>query len=260
MKSFVERWLGGRETEPQTEPPRVPDGERVYCIGDIHGRLDLLEELHRDIARDAAGFGGPRSMVYLGDYIDRGPQSKEVIDLLLADPLPDFDTVHLLGNHEQSMLDFLRHPHAVASWLTYGGIATLRSYGVRVLPDVSHRDIEPLRDALDAALPDAHRAFFESLPLVHCTGDYCFVHAGIRPGVPLQEQNDEDLLWIREDFTASTARHEHVVVHGHTIAPEVELLPNRIGIDTGAFHTGVLTCLVLEADTQRLLQTGRGAA
>jgi serine/threonine protein phosphatase 1 len=257
LKSFVERWLGGSGHKPVE--PRVPDGERVYCIGDIHGRLDLLQKLHERIEADVSGFDGARTLVYLGDYIDRGPQSREVIDRLLSDPLAGFQSVHLLGNHEQVMLDFLEDPHAVAGWLTYGGIATLQSYGVHVGPDFSRSELENLRDGLESRLPEAHRAFLDGLQLMHLSGNYCFVHAGIRPGVPLQEQRNEDLLWIREDFTHSAFVHEHVVVHGHTISAEVEILPNRIGIDTGAFHSGVLTCLVLEADTQRLLQTGRAA-
>lgn len=258
MRKFVERWLGGSD-EP-SPAPRVPDGERVYCVGDIHGRLDLLDHLHDVIERDAADYSGRPALVYLGDYIDRGPRSREVIDRLLEERMDGFTAVHLLGNHEQTLLDFLEHPHSVGSWLTYGGVATLASYGIRAGLGESRSELGFLRDALDQKLPDRHRAFLEGLKLMHLSGDYCFVHAGIRPGVALHDQRNEDLLWIRDEFTRSDARHERVIVHGHTITEDVEILPNRIGIDTGAFHTGVLSCLVLEGDTQRVIQTGRGGA
>ncbi|MCU0990754.1 MAG: hypothetical protein MUE63_14550, partial [Xanthomonadales bacterium] len=129
---------------------------------------------------------------------------------------------------------------------------------VRPPPDFVRADVEQLRDEFQARLPERHLEFFRRMPLTHVDGDYLFVHAGIRPGVPLQEQSDSDLLWIRRDFTASAEAHSHVVVHGHSISEAVEILPNRIGIDTGAFYTGVLTCLVLEGAERRLLQTGSG--
>ena len=255
MPSFVKRWLGGQEEHEAA--PSLPDGERVYCIGDIHGRLDLLRQLHQLIAADAACFAGGKKLIYLGDYIDRGGQSKQVIDLLLAAPLAGFEPVYLLGNHEQTLLDFLQHPRAVAAWLTYGGRAALKSYGVELNRDPGRDDLEALRDDLEYRMPQSHLEFFRRLQLMHQAGSYCFVHAGIRPGVPLQEQRNEDLLWIREDFTGSAVRHGCIVVHGHSITPEVDWRPNRIGIDTGAFHTGVLTCLVLEGTEQRVLQTGQ---
>jgi serine/threonine protein phosphatase 1 len=262
LKSFVKRWLGDPEASGEARAsaggPSIAPGRRLYAIGDIHGRLDLLRELHALIAGDAATFDGERTLVYLGDYIDRGPASREVIDELLDAPLPGFAAVHLLGNHEQTLLDFLQYPQQAAGWLAWGGRETLQSYGVRPPPDFMRADIELLRDQFQARLPDRHVAFFRGMPLTHVAGDYLFVHAGIRPGVPLQEQDDSDLLWIRRDFTASEEVHEHVVVHGHSINEEVEMRPNRIGIDTGAFYTGVLTCLVLEGAERRLLQTGCG--
>ena len=237
--------------------PFVPSGQRIYCIGDIHGRLDLLQQLHELISVDAFDFSGAKTLVYLGDYIDRGEQSKEVIDVLLQEPLAGFKPVHLLGNHEQTLLDFLQHPWAVAAWLTYGGRATLHSYGVSATIEPSRSDLDDLRDDLEHRLPQSHLEFYQQLSPMHLVGSYCFVHAGIRPGIHLQQQRNEDLLWIREDFTESHATHEHIVVHGHTITPEVERRHNRIGIDTGAFSTGVLTCLVLEGAEQRVLQTGQ---
>jgi serine/threonine protein phosphatase 1 len=229
---------------------------RVYCIGDIHGRRDLLLDLHDRIIADAERFDGAKKLVYLGDYIDRGLQSREVIDELLEAPLAGFESVHLLGNHEQTLLDFLDYPKQAAGWLAWGGRETLASYGVPLPPGFRPPDVEALRDALRERISDSHLEFFRQMPLLHTEGDYVFVHAGIRPGVPLQEQDKSDLLWIRQDFTGSSEWHGHVVVHGHSISEEVEMLPNRIGIDTGAFCTGVLTCLVLEGPTQRLIQTG----
>ena len=257
MKGFVKRWLGGEK--PAVKVPHVPEGQRIYCIGDIHGRADLLEEIHCLIEADAAGHEGDRILVYLGDYIDRGEQSNEVIEILRQAPLEGFHHICLLGNHEQAMLDFLQHPRAVASWLTFGGRATLRSYGVSINLHDPRQDLRDVRDELEEKLPQHHLDFLQDLYLAYVAGSYCFVHAGIRPGLSLREQRDEDLLWIREDFTRSKASHEYIVVHGHSISLEAELLPNRIGIDTGAFHTGILTCLVLEGSRQRLLQTSAGS-
>lgn len=258
MKSFVKRWFSG--DEPEAPEPSLPEGQRIYCIGDIHGRLDLLLELESAVREDAATCEGECTVVYLGDYIDRGEQSKQVIDHLLESPLEGFKRVHLLGNHEQTLLDFLRHPRAVAAWLTFGGRAALNSYGIVVAREPSQQDLLDLRDELASRMSAGHLDFYRNLALMHVAGDYCFVHAGIRPGVPLKEQRNEDLLWIREDFTESNARHDHVIVHGHSITPEVDWQQNRIGIDTGAFHSGVLTCLVLEGAERRVLQTGKGKA
>lgn len=254
MQSFLKKLLG---TDVSTlSQPSMTAGCRLYCIGDIHGRLDLIKELHGSIQADASGYTGALSIVYLGDYIDRGPHSREVIDLLLDMPLPGFKAVHLLGNHEQVIMDFLKHPQAVVGWLSYGGRATLRSYGIE--PPLGHNveELERLRDELEELLPARHLEFFQSLQHFHQEGDYLFVHAGIRPGVPLQDQRNEDLLWIREDFTLSEQQHPQVVVYGHTIHSEVSFHHNRIGIDTGAFETGVLTALVLEGTQQRIIQTG----
>ena len=273
MNKFLERLLGrsdrdlldtGRTEAGSVEKngngyvsPYLPPDRRLYCIGDIHGRLDLLEELHGMIKGDSASFSGSKIVVYLGDYIDRGAQSSQVLDLLIGQPLTGFDTVWLLGNHEQSMLDFLSQPRAAAAWLSFGGQDTLLSYGVGLGRVVMTQDLELLRDELEEKLPQSHLEFLTSCRLIYTEGSYCFVHAGIRPDVPLEHQVVDDLLWIREDFTHSRVRHEHIVVHGHSISEEVEWLPNRIGIDTGAFHTGLLTALVLEGQVQRLLQTGR---
>jgi serine/threonine protein phosphatase 1 len=195
-------------------------------------------------------------VVYVGDLIDRGIHSRGVIDELLDAPLAGFESVYLLGNHEQTLLDFLEQPKIAAGWLAWGGRETLFSYGVEPPPNITRADMHLIRDDLEERIPDSHLEFFRNMRLMHISGDYLFVHAGIRPGKPIQEQSNEDLLWIRQDFTESRQRHDYVVVHGHTISAEVEFLPNRIGIDTGAFQTGILSCLVLEGEEQRLLQTG----
>lgn len=267
MKKYFERILGradavkappgqSRAGEAADIEPFLPPGRRLYCIGDIHGRLDLLEELHELIRADAAGFQGRAGVVYLGDYIDRGAQSKQVLDLLSEHPLAGFDAIHLLGNHEQAMLDFLADPRAGAMWLQFGGQATVMSYGVGIGRLRRSTPVELLRDELEQKMPRAHLEFLANCRLLYSEGSYCFVHAGIRPGVALENQAAEDLLWIRDEFTRSRENHGCIVVHGHNIAREALFQPNRIGIDTGAFHSGVLTALVLEGGEQRLLQTG----
>lgn len=247
-----------KKTASATGPdhrPRGPDNTRLYAIGDIHGRADLLIAMHEMIRRDAAGFGGRKQIIYLGDYIDRGLQSRQVVEMLLEPQVTGFDTVFLKGNHEQAMLDFLDYPEATAGWLSFGGRETLLSYGINVTFMPLMKDMQNLAAELAEALPDAHREFLEDGLLSFRSGDYYFVHAGIRPGVDLEDQHFEDQLWIRDEFIDSDADHGAVIVHGHTITPEPELKPNRIGLDTGAFHSGVLTCLVVDGEEQRLLQT-----
>jgi serine/threonine protein phosphatase 1 len=229
----------------------------VYAIGDIHGRLDLLRTLEELIRDDAAAAPETRKVVvYLGDYVDRGPDSRGVIEHLLAEPLAGFERVHLIGNHESMMLDFLRDVAMGPGWLWNGGDATLESYAVAAPMGWSDRDqLEAARRGLAAALSADHRAFLDRLARSHREGDYLFVHAGIRPGVGLDDQDPNDLIWIREPFLDSTAEHGVVVVHGHSIAQEPQYRDNRIGIDTGAYGTGRLTSLVLAGDQVRVIQT-----
>lgn len=236
----------------------VPGGTRVYAIGDVHGRLDLLQDLHRQIRDHVREYPiGRPVVVHIGDYIDRGYQSRQTIDYLLDSPLPEFDMVHLLGNHERTLLEFLDDLDVGPVWLRYGGRETLFSYDIEWDRDLDEVEgsLRRIQDDLRRKLPERHRHFLSGLPLTHEEGDYLFVHAGVRPGVPLDRQTPEDLLWIRDEFLNSTANHGKVVVHGHSISEEPVLRPNRVGIDTGAFATGRLTCLVLEGNQRSFLST-----
>lgn len=236
-----------------TQPlPRAPDGLRIYAVGDIHGRYDLLLQLQEQISVDAAEHPNKtKTVIYLGDYVDRGPDSHAVLEHLSTRPLLDFTAVFLKGNHEQAMLDFLREPGAHADWLAYGGLATLSAYGIRA----AARDLEQIAQEFRLALPQHHYHFLERLEMYHVVGGYLFVHAGIRPAVSLEHQSPNDLLWIRDTFLSYRKPHTHCVVHGHSVTDEAEFRANRIGIDTGAFATGRLSCLVLDGETQTLLDT-----
>lgn len=241
---------------PAPAPAQAPAGSRIYAVGDIHGRIDLLARLRSMIVEDASRHPtGRKLVVYLGDYVDRGPDSRGVIDLLAREPLPGFESVFLKGNHEDSMLRFLGDPGVAAAWMAYGGEATLYSYGVRPPDSRRVEDVLGAQKAFAQALPPEHLAFLEDLKLVHVEGDYAFVHAGFRAGVPIALQDPEDMMWIRNEFLFSDADFGKVAVHGHTITDRPEIRPNRIGIDTGAFATGTLTCLALEGTERRFLAT-----
>lgn len=241
-----------------TRRPRAaaPEGTVIYAIGDIHGYPDLLRSLEQQIKDDMASRPAERRVaVYLGDYVDRGPSSSRVIEHLVTAPLPDCEPVHLMGNHEQWLLRFLSDARAAPSWLRNGGRETLESYGVHVPYQADGAALEEARAAFEAALPASHRAFFERLQVCHREGGYFFAHAGVRPGVPLDEQSPQDLLWIREEFLYSNADFGAVVVHGHTPAHTPEEHPNRIGIDTGAFMSGILTAVVLDGERRRFIHS-----
>ena len=234
---------------------RVPDGVRLYAVGDIHGRADLLDVLHGRIAGDAERAPGRRKVVvYLGDYVDRGPDSFAVVEGLIERPLPEFESVRLKGNHEDFLLAFIDDAAVGDAWMMNGGGATLASYGVET-GGYGGDALEEARLGLIRALPGDHLDFFHGLALTHEAGDYLFVHAGVRPGVGLRQQKDFDLMWIRDDFLDSDADFGRLVVHGHSIRPRPDIRPNRIGIDTGAYLTGRLTCLVLDGEERRFLHT-----
>lgn len=227
----------------------LTDGQRIYAVGDIHGRLDLLTAMIARIRADLAARPHPRPLiVFLGDYVDRGPDSRGVIETLLGLRQGEIPTAFLLGNHDRYVISYLEEPDwydLTYHWLAdnLGGAQTLASYGVA---GASAAHPAATRDPFAAAFPASHRAFLDSAALWLRHGAYVFAHAGIRPGVPLAEQDPEDLVWIREPFLASAEDFGFKVVHGHTIAKAVEHHPNRIAVDTGAFRTGVLSCVVLE--------------
>jgi len=234
--------------------PSLPAGLRLYAVGDVHGRLDLLRQLHELIAADAAGSNASvKRIVYLGDYVDRGPDSKGVIELLLEAPLKGFERVLLKGNHEDVMETFLVDASVAPHWFAYGGIETLESYGVTAPAHAG--EIARAQAEFGARLPATHRKFLASLPLTHRAGDYFFAHAGVKPGVALGDQGEEDLLWIRDEFLESNADFGALVVHGHTITASPVVRANRIGIDTGAFASGKLTALALEDSERKFIQT-----
>ena len=224
----------------------LPDGIRVYAIGDIHGRTDLLRLQLAQIEADETLHRCTRSIiVFLGDYIDRGPDSRGTIDLLLACERAR-EVVFLKGNHETFIRRFLDKPESLSDWRSLGGLETLVSYGLRPPLSRSHRDHEQLSQDLLAALPRRHLLFFDSLPLCFTCGDFFFVHAGIRPGVALHKQTEDDLLWIRDDFLHEGSPFEKYIVHGHTPVSAPDIRSNRVNIDTGAFATGRLSCIAIE--------------
>jgi serine/threonine protein phosphatase 1 len=232
---------------------------RIYAIGDIHGRIDLLQRIEDRITLDAQAVPADThsTVVYLGDYIDRGPDSSAVIQHLMRRPPVAGKDIFLRGNHEQSLLDFLDDPQGIASqWFDYGGIATLMSYGIReVSSKVQAERFDELRDELVAVIPPDQLVFLRALKLSWEAGDYFFVHAGINPRQPMDQQGPESMLWIREEFTSALGPFSHRIVHGHTIVPAVELLPHRIAVDTGAYATGRLSCVILEGTDVRILNT-----
>jgi serine/threonine protein phosphatase 1 len=232
--------------EPQGS---IPEGTRIYAIGDIHGRLDLLDELLARVDADMDRHPAPDAIrVFLGDYIDRGPDSKRVLDRLInhceAQP-----TVCLMGNHEVFLREFLKNPDTLSIWSGCGGLDTLLSYGLA--PRIAGQ--QELASDFDRVLPASHREFLGNLRQYFICGDFFFVHAGVRPGICLTRQSEDDLLWIREDFLLCQDNFGKVVVHGHTPVPKPDVRPNRINIDTGAYATGILTCLVLESDKIRFI-------
>lgn len=235
------------------EEARLPPGLRVYAIGDIHGRADLLDQLHDRIEADLRTAPEKTVIVYLGDYVDRGPDSHGVIERLARSRFPGIETVALLGNHEDMLLQFLDAPYGASLWLSNGGDATLGSYRVKI--PASFDELLLTQRALLGTMPRHHKQFLLALPEQAQYGDYLFVHAGIKPGLPLDRQSREQKIWIRDVFLSSETDHGLIVVHGHTIVHEVEWRPNRIGVDTGAYTTGRLTALVLEGSGRRLLQT-----
>jgi serine/threonine protein phosphatase 1 len=225
----------------------APADTRIYAVGDIHGRADLLSEITARIDDDIRRRPIAHTVeVYLGDYVDRGPHSRTVIDLL-AVRLVANHAVCLRGNHEAVMEGFLQDPAILQYWEPLGGMQTLASYGIEL-----HGDTETaidLQRRFLAAFPRAHELFMQCLRNQFSCGDFLFAHAGIRPGVPIEQQDVNDLIWIRDEFLESTLNHERFIVHGHTPVPHPDIRHNRINIDTAAWRTGTLTCIAIEGST-----------
>jgi serine/threonine protein phosphatase 1 len=236
------------------------DGQLVYAIGDIHGCYDQLRRLLADISADAESRakGRTATLIFCGDYVDRGPASAQVLDALCWLKRHGPFHVHFLkGNHEQVMLTYLADPEAAHEWMRFGGVETLASYGVTApSPDDGPERHVVARDDLLERMPVAHLRFLESLELMVGIGDYAFVHAGVRPEIPLADQREQDLLWIRKGFVDVETKHERIIVHGHTWADSQPILqPHRIGIDTGVYETGVLTAVRIEDDVVEIIAT-----
>jgi serine/threonine protein phosphatase 1 len=237
---------------------RGPEGMLLYAIGDVHGRLDLLEAMHERIRGDiATRRPADWRIIHLGDYTDRGPSSKGVLDFLIAAEARDRRIISLMGNHDFGLLEFLAEPSPYDLFATNGGEETARSYGV----ELRFSPVPVLMEGhakLCDAVPEEHLAFLRALPHSVTFGVFFFCHAGVRPGVKLERQDAHDLIWIRNEFLDYPGLHEKVIVHGHTPAGEAEIMPNRINVDTGAFYSGVLTCAVIDGQDKMLMDV-RGA-
>lgn len=254
--------------KPKPPPPTGPStgGRLIYAIGDVHGRLDLLDGLVQAVSEDYRGLGrqDPPVLVMLGDYIDRGAQSSAVIDRLIAlqaqSAEGQFEFRALMGNHEETLLYFLDDAMAGPSWVEHGGGETLASYGVqppvgRAVPEAWERTRQAFRDGF----PPAHEVFLRQLELMVVYGDYVFVHAGVRPGLPLERQTSIDLLWIRNEFLDTDHGLAATVVHGHTPVEDPFVSRQRINVDTGAYATGVLTAVRLDTGAPKIIQFSKSS-
>ncbi|HWM46454.1 MAG TPA: metallophosphoesterase family protein [Xanthobacteraceae bacterium] len=242
-------------SDVRSDSPAVPPGRRVYAVGDIHGRRDLLALLMDRIDADSRSRPVEKPVeIYLGDYIDRGPDSRGVIDLLIARARTR-ETICLKGNHEALLLQFMRQPDVLATWRHYGALPTLASYGLYPSLNPSETEQKRLSAGLRGALTGDHTRFLASLVPCAAMGDFLFVHAGVKPGIPLSRQTEHDMMWIREDFLKHESSFEKMIVHGHTPVTAPEFRTNRINVDTGAYATGRLSCVVIEGSDLRVLAT-----
>ena len=233
---------------------KIADEMRIYAIGDVHGRGDLLQPMLARIDAYTSAYPTPRPiLVFLGDYIDRGPSSREVIDQLVL-LNKQREVVFLEGNHEYYLMKFLKNPPFLTDWLRYGGLDTLRSYGIFPKNYLELGEQELLATSLNLILHEnGHHDFLSNLRRSFVCGDFFFVHAGVRPGVPLDQQSQRDLLEIRNDFLSSKSDFGKIVVHGHTPVTRPDVRLNRINIDTGAYATGKLSCIIIERDEIRFV-------
>ncbi|MFT4115666.1 metallophosphoesterase family protein [Bradyrhizobium sp.] len=238
--------------------PRLPEGVRIYALGDIHGCADLLRDTFAMVDADLERNPIDRPVeVFLGDYIDRGPQSSRTLDLLIERSRTR-ETVCLKGNHEAYFLDVLRDPGKVNDWRQFGGLQTLMSYGINPPLNPTAAERTDLVSTLLGLMPSSHLPFLRGLKPSFTCGDFYFVHAGVRPGIPLKEQQESDLLWIRSEFLESNENFGKFIVHGHTPVETPDIRPNRINIDTGAYATGNLTLLSIEGSSMLPILAGAG--
>jgi len=229
------------------------DFSQIFVVGDIHGCHILLKQIHKKILDKSNNTSGYKLLVYLGDYIDRGPKIKETIQTLLDFQPNNFQQIFLLGNHEQMMLDFINKvPDSLYLWILNGGDETLISYGIKGAASFydETKSNETVHDELVNNIPKDHLQFFNNLSLSYQWDGYFFVHAGIDPDIPLDKQDKNTLIWQRRSkFFSNTKVLEKIIVHGHTPQPKIENLANRINLDTGAFYTGILSCLIIDTKT-----------
>lgn len=252
--------FGGRNRgrdDPASAAPRLVASERpplIYAIGDVHGCLEALRSVEAKILADAANEPGEKWLVMLGDYIDRGPHSAQVLDHLLAPPPRGFRRICLRGNHEAALLAALEDADALVGWLGFGAEATLASYGMSATQiGALDRGGRKGLQLLQAYIPEEHIAFLRQLPVMLSVPGYIFVHAGLRPGVPSDRQSERDLLWIRDEFLLADHDFGATVIHGHTPIDEPYLSPRRVGIDTGCFASGRLTAVRVGDDGVRVI-------
>ena len=226
---------------------------QIFVVGDIHSCHILLTQIHKKILDKSNNTSGNKLLIYLGDYIDRGPKIKETIQALLDFQPNNFQQIFLLGNHEQMMLDFINNvPDSLYLWISNGGNETLNSYGIKGTAFLNNetKSNETIRNEFVNNIPKNHLQFFNNLTLSHQWGEYFFVHAGIDPDIPLDKQDKNTLIWQRRSkFFSNTKVLEKIIVHGHTPQPKIENLANRINLDTGAFYTGILSCLIIDTKT-----------
>jgi serine/threonine protein phosphatase 1 len=245
--------LGFLRSQRTAKPPRLPAGTRIYAFGDIHGRADLLKKMFAVIDVDISRNPVERPIeVYLGDYIDRGPYSRDTLDLLI-ERSQSRETVCLKGNHEAYYLEVLRDPAKLDNWRQIGGLQTLISYGLQPSLNPSAAEQVELIGAIKTAMPHDHVRFLQSLKSSFLCGDFFFVHAGVRPGIPLGEQQEHDLLWIRDEFLNSEEDFGKFIIHGHTPVRTPDIRANRANIDTGAYATGNLTLLTIQGSSMLAL-------
>ncbi|WP_417796301.1 metallophosphoesterase family protein [Terasakiella pusilla] len=259
MRAFLKKILDPKkEKSHHLKDAQTSENTRIFAIGDIHGRADLLQKMLKTIFHEICDISDKKEnkIVFLGDYIDRGNQSYEVLEILTQPAPRGIEYVFIKGNHEEILLNFLKDPTQNSSWFQHGGAETLLSYKVSMdMGKIDKNQLKGVAKKLKAALPEVHKKFLISLLDSYEDGNYYFTHAGIDPNLPLTAQKNSDLRWIRDKFINHTSLYEKIIVHGHTITKDVQLLKNRIAVDTGAYYSGKLSCIVLDGQTKRVLQT-----